>query len=275
MTLAHVVDLLACPVCAGEVDIDERSVICDRGHTFDIARQGYVALLGGGAHGLRSDTAEMIAARDRVQAAGRFDPVSDALLDAVTGLTVLDVGAGTGHHLARVVADEGTRRGVGVDLSKPAARAIARVSDRVGAVVADAWAGLPIRTDAVDTVLSVFSPRNVDEFARVLTTGGRVVVVAPTPRHLGEIVAPMGMISVDPTKSDRLGATMSAAFTRRDRRLVEYTLDADRDLVADLVAMGPSAHHVAPAEIADRAASMPPTTAVTFSMTVSVYEASA
>ncbi|WP_299571006.1 putative RNA methyltransferase [uncultured Williamsia sp.] len=275
MTLAHVVDLLACPVCGGEVDIDERSVICDRGHTFDIARQGYVALLAGASHGLRSDTSEMIAARDRVQAAGRFDPVSDALLDAVIGSRVLDVGAGTGHHLARVVADDDARRGVGIDLSKPAARAIARVSDRVGAVVADAWAGLPVRTDAVDTVLSVFSPRNVDEFARVLVPGGRVVIVAPTPRHLDEIVAPMGMIGVDPTKSDRLGATMSAAFTRRDRRLVEYALDADRGLVADLVAMGPSAHHVAPAELADRAAAMPPSTAVTFSMTVSVYEASA
>ncbi len=74
----------------------------------------------------------------------------------------------------------------------------------------------------------MFSPRNVDEFARVLAPGGRVVIVAPTPRHLDGIVAPMGMIGVDPTKSDRLGATMSAAFTRRDRRLVEYTLAADR-----------------------------------------------
>ncbi len=39
--------------------------------------------------------------------------------------------------------------------------------------------------------------------------------------------------------------------------------------------MGPSAHHVAPDEIAGRAAAMPPSTVVTFSMTVSVYEASA
>ncbi|GAA1889268.1 putative RNA methyltransferase [Williamsia serinedens] len=275
MTLASVVDLLACPVCGGEVDIDDRSVICDRGHVFDIARQGYVSLLAGGAHGLRSDTPEMIAARDRVQGAGHFGPVTDALLDVTVGEAVLDVGAGTGHHLAQVVADAPDRRGVGLDLSKPGARAIARVSDRIGAVVADAWAGLPVRDGVVDTVLSVFSPRNVGEFARVLGPGGRVVVVAPTPRHLGEIVAPMGMIGVDPTKSDRLGATMSAAFTRRDRRLVEYAVDADRDLVADLVAMGPSAHHVAPAQIADRAAAMPASTSVTVSTTVSVYEASA
>jgi 23S rRNA (guanine745-N1)-methyltransferase len=275
VTLAHVVDLLACPVCTGEVDIDDRTVICDRGHTFDIARQGHVSLLAGGTHGLRSDTPEMIAARDRVQGAGRFDPVTDALLDAVVGTSVLDVGAGTGHHLARVVADDDARRGVGLDLSKSAARAIARTSERVGGVVADAWAPLPVRTAAVDTVLSVFSPRNVDEFARVLAPSGVVVVVAPTPRHLGEIIAPMGMIGVDPTKSDRLGATMSAAFTRVDRRLVEYTVDADRDLVADLVAMGPSAHHVPSEQITARVTAMPPSTAVTFSMTVSVYEASA
>ncbi|MGZ8176488.1 putative RNA methyltransferase [Williamsia sp. SKLECPSW1] len=273
--LASVVDLLDCPVCTADVDVDERTVICDRGHTFDIARQGYVSLLNGSTHGLRSDTPEMIAARDRVQGAGHFDPVTDALLDASIGSTVLDVGAGTGHHLARVVADDPRRRGVGLDLSKPGARAIARRSDRVGAVVADAWTRLPVRSGVVDTVLSVFSPRNVAEFARVLDPGGRVVIVAPTPRHLGEIVAPMGMIGVDPTKSDRIGATMGSAFTRVDRVLVEYTVDADRALVADLVAMGPSAHHHAPSEITDRAATLAASSAVTFSTTVSVYEVSA
>lgn len=274
MTLTAVVDLLACPVCAGEVDIDDRTVICDRGHTFDIARQGHVSLLGGAAHSFRPDTTEMIGARDRVQGAGLFEPVTDALRSAVVGDTVVDVGAGTGHHLAGVVTDVPTRRGVGVDLSKSAARAVARRSDRIGSVVADVWAGLPVRDHIVDTVLSVFSPRNVGEFERVLAPAGRAVVVAPTPRHLSEIVDPMGMITVDPGKPDRLGPTLGGVLTRIDRQLVEYSVDAGHDAIADLVAMGPSAHHVSPTEITARAARMPSSTPVTFSMTVSVYEAS-
>ncbi|GAA2067128.1 putative RNA methyltransferase [Williamsia deligens] len=273
--LADVVDLLDCPVCTGDLDIDDRSVICDRGHTFDIARQGYVALLAGSTGGLRSDTGEMVAARDRVQEAGHFGPVTDALLDVARGPVVLDVGAGTGHHLGRLVDAEPARRGIGLDLSKPCARAVARLSGAVGAVVADAWQRLPVRTGVADTVLSVFSPRNVAEFTRVLAPGGAVVLVTPTPRHLGEIVAPMQMIGVDPAKPDRIGATLGVAFTRVERRLVEYTVDADRSLVADLVAMGPSAHHMSAAQIGERAAALDDHTSVTFSMTVSVYEPSA
>ena len=36
---------LTCPVCGGVLHREERSLRCDAGHCYDIARQGYVNLL--------------------------------------------------------------------------------------------------------------------------------------------------------------------------------------------------------------------------------------
>ena len=60
--LATVASWLRCPVCAGSMTLDERSLRCDRGHAFDVAKQGYVNLLGHGAP-QHADSAEMVAAR--------------------------------------------------------------------------------------------------------------------------------------------------------------------------------------------------------------------
>lgn len=270
--LSAIIDLLACPVCTGELDIDAGTVICDRGHTFDIARQGYVSLLAGSTGGLRSDTTAMVAARERVLGAGLYAPIADAVADASSGPVCLDVGAGTGHYLAHALDDsDPAARGIGLDLSKSCARATARADDRIGSVVADAWQRLPVADGVIDTVLSVFAPRNVAEFARVLTDDGVLVVVAPTPRHLAEIVTPMGMIGVDPTKPERIGNALTGVFEREDRTAVEHTLPLGRSNVADLVTMGPSAHHASVDEIAARATMLPELVEVTCSVTVSRY----
>ena len=63
--LDAVLTALRCPVCRTHC-CDPARVIGSRlpsGHRFDIARQGYVALLGGRSAGLSSDTADMISAR--------------------------------------------------------------------------------------------------------------------------------------------------------------------------------------------------------------------
>ena len=103
--------LLACPVCAGALDVAERPVRCRSAHSFDVARQGYVNLLGS-TPPANADTAAMVAARERVLASGAFDAV-DALVARRAGAagcrTVLDAGGGTGHHLARLLVDLAVR----------------------------------------------------------------------------------------------------------------------------------------------------------------------
>ena len=259
--LDDVLPLLCCPVCGQALDRQGAAVRCPDGHSFDVARQGYLSLLPGGAG--TADSAEMVAARDRFLSAGHYDAVADAVAAAVRAGPVVDVGAGTGHHLARVLAvHDGP--GLALDLSKHAARRAARAHPRVGSVVADAWRPLPVRDAVAGAVLSVFAPRGPDEAARVLAPGGRLVVVTPTGRHLAELVGPLGLVTVDPDKDSRLERRL-AGFRLLAEEPVEQTLLLDAAAVRDAVAMGPSARHVDSAALPDLAGE------VTLSVRVAAY----
>ena len=267
-------------------DSAHNRLICPLGHAFDIARQGYVSLLHGPAQRLRSDTADMVAARRRVHDAGALAAVTTAVADAVVDAAaadppthrapsrLLDIGAGTGHYLAAALDRVPDAYGLGVDLSKYCARAVARCHPRAASVVADIWSGLPVASSSIDAMLCVFAPRNADEFARVLRTSGRLLVVTPQPGHLAELVTPMRMLEVGADKAAKLDDELATDFDRVQEQSVTDILDAPRALIADLVAMGPSAFHRSTDQIAaaaDALVGARDTVAVTVSVRVSQY----
>jgi 23S rRNA (guanine745-N1)-methyltransferase len=268
--LPTVVHLLRCPVCADALEVGDGSLRCPAGHSFDIARQGYVNLVPG-----RADTPEMVEARDAFLGAGHYRPLGAALAEEAATVDVpgaiLDVGAGTGHHLARVLDALPDARGLALDASPPALRRAARSHPRVAAIGADAWKPLPVRDGVAGIVLSVFAPRNADEMARVLAPGGAVIAVTPTTRHLHELVGPLGLLSVPDDKADRLDAQLASHFTLSDRRTIEHAMFLTRDETAQIVRMGPSAWHVEEQSVAERLAALPDPLAVTASMTLSRY----
>lgn len=234
---------LRCPVCGAPLHLEHRSLDCPGRHSFDVAKQGYVNLLGHGvpAH---ADTPEMVAARDRFLSAGHYDPITNAVAHAVRDARrILEVGAGTGHHLARVLDHTPSAQGMAADISVPACRRSAKAHPRMASVVADTWAGLPLLDGAVDTVLCIFAPRNPTEFARVLTAGGRVVVVLPRPDHLRELRATHGLLDIGEDKVERLTQSV------RGHLEIISTFDVDFDAsltgaeVNDLIGMGPNAFH--------------------------------
>ncbi|MEO9327317.1 putative RNA methyltransferase [Gordonia aurantiaca] len=237
------------------------SLRCDNAHSFDVARQGYVSLLDGRSGSLRADTAAMVAARARVHDTGFFSRVVDAVAERTSRFgtdvprpVVLDAGAGGGHYLrAAVGALSSDARGIGIDLSKFCARAIARGTPPQAAVVADIWRGLPVADDTVTVALSVFAPRNGAEFARILCDDGGLIVVTPATDHLAEIVGPMKMLRVDAEKSERLRATLDEHFEVIDSEPVRAVVEVDAHTVGDLAAMGPSAFHATENDIRSRA----------------------
>jgi 23S rRNA (guanine745-N1)-methyltransferase len=139
------------------------------------------------------------------------------------------------------------------------------------AVVADAWARLPVADRAVDRVLVVFAPRNGPEIARVLCDDGRLVVVTPAADHLTELVGPLRLLRVDPDKAARLAATLEphlepvATAVRRER------LTLNRAAVATLVGMGPHARHVARDDVRTSLAALPEPLGVTVAVQISTY----
>lgn len=237
--------LLACPHCGRALEPMERRWACPSGHSFDVARQGYLNL-SGGPEPANADTAAMLEARSRVQSAGAFDFLSRDLDAAVplTGVrTVLEVGAGTGHYLAQLVETRPPARGVALDVSRAAARRAARVHHRVASVVADVWKGLPIRTASLDVVLCVFAPRNLAEFARVLTDDGLAVIATPAPHHLAGLREKYGLLGVEADKRERLLAAASGHLVHRGSTIAKSTTTVGAELVDDLISMGPNAFH--------------------------------
>ncbi|MFI5954249.1 putative RNA methyltransferase [Cryptosporangium sp. NPDC051539] len=280
--LADVVDRLRCPHCDSAADVPltlgDRILRCPEGHTFDVARQGYVSLLTGRAPAVPGDTAAMVAARESFLAGGHFAPIAEALAGRVAaavpggGGGVLDLGAGTGYYLAAVLEAVPGAIGIAADVSGFALRRAARAHPRIGAIRCDAWRPLPFRTGAADVVLNVFAPRNGGELYRVLRPGGVVLVVAPTDRHLRELAGAVGAVSVDPRKSDRVDAALGPHLSAAGTEAVETTLTLDHAAAVTAVAMGPAAWHVGPEELAARVGALPEPVEVTVSVTLSAYE---
>lgn len=277
--LDHLLDALACPHCGRSFEAAGGGLVCRDGHRFDIARQGYVNLLRGPAPAA-ADTAAMVAARARVQSAGLHAAVTDELAAAVdrspaSGL-VADLGAGTGHHLAAILARVRPPAGpepvgLALDLSRYAARRAARAHPRIGAVVCDVWGALPVRSGVADVVLDVFAPRHAPEIARVLTPDGVLVVVTPAPNHLAPLVERLALLRVGADKLERLDADMATVGELTHRATVEGVVTLDHDMLDAMVAMGPSSHHLEESERRARVARLPGTVDVTIAATVSTY----
>jgi 23S rRNA (guanine745-N1)-methyltransferase len=270
--LADVLAYLRCPVCGGALTGDT-AVTCVNRHSFDVARQGYVNLLVT-APPAGADTPAMLSARADALASGVFDDITRAVVAAAgTPELAVDAGCGTGHYLAAVLSHDQSV-GIALDIAKPAVRRAAQAHPGIGAAVCDIWRGLPVADGCADALLNVFAPRNPAEFHRVLRPGGVLVVVTPEPEHLRELVHGLRLLGLDPGKRDRLDATLAGWFTLHDEQTVTTHRSVDRSVALRLAAMGPSAFHTSPAELADRVAELPEPVPLTISARVAVYRPS-
>jgi 23S rRNA (guanine745-N1)-methyltransferase len=202
---------LLCTVrgCRRPLIRERQAFRCDRGHSFDIARDGYVNLLQ--PQDRRShhagDSREAVEARaallhDGIGAANLRAIVSSAALPLTRTLpVVVDLGSGSGEVL-RMFAELRPICGIGIDLSTAAAAHSARrarpTPDATAAgpddipgeltwVVANADRGLPLADASADLVRTIQGRRNPLECGRVLAECGRLLVSVPAPDDLVEL----------------------------------------------------------------------------------------
>lgn len=241
-------EVLECPHCHHPLGLSDRTLSCPSGHSFDLARAGYVSLLTG-APATSGDDDTMARARDSFLATGAYAPLREAIAELApdTSGRVLDIGGGTGYYLAGLLDELKQARGLVVDTSVRALRFAARAHERAAAAAWDVFTRFPLADGSVDLVLDVFAPRNPSEFARVLAPGGHLLVVRPAVDHLAELRAAVpGMVGLDPRKEERLHTVLDPLFTTEEVREVRFPLAVSAQAARDLVAMTPSARHVAP-----------------------------
>ena len=276
--LSHIVDILADPndgtALSGADDFSR--LVSESGHSFDVAKQGYVTLAAGAGLKHQGDDMDMVNARETYLAMGHFAPFVEAVTGAVQGAldsaslaestpaSLLEVGAGTGYYLAHTLDSIAEARGVGLDISPHAAKHLAKCHPRVGAVVADVWERLPIRDESVDAISVVFAPRNPAEFQRVLVPGGQVIVLTPDAGHLDELREPLGILGVEDGKVERMYEQAEGYLEQAaDPVDISFPIELDKASVAAQVGMSPSARHISAGELAERMAALPPTLTVT------------
>lgn len=274
--LKDIVDVLADPVDLSPLSgaDDFSRLVSESGHSYDVARQGYVTLAPGSGLHHEGDSLEMISSRETFLSNGHFAPfveaVSDAVGDAVetsagaADPVVLEVGAGTGYYLAHTLDSIEGARGVGLDISVPAAKHLAKAHPRLGAIVADVWEQLPLRPASVHAVAVVFAPRNPAEFARVLVDDGQAVILVADQGHLDELREPLGILGVEDGKVERLVEQAKGHLSVvGEPELIEFPMQLEREAIAAQVGMSPSARHLDPEVLRARVAELPEQMTVT------------
>ena len=230
----HILSLL-CPVrhCRLPLLRDPRRAYCERGHSFDVARSGYLNLLQPQERRskLPGDTSEAVAARRRLHDRGVTAPLLrgiSELLGASQGDAVLDAGCGDGFYLGSLAREHGFTA-CGVDISIPAIDAAARRYPGCQWLVANADRAIPYADQSFDKVLSITARMNAPEFRRVLKDGGLLLVAIPAPDDLIELRG------AGRDRAERTIATFAEAFALVEQRRITTAASLDAAAVGDVL----------------------------------------
>lgn len=246
--------LLACPMDGLPLAREQGSWRCPTGHSFDIARQGYINLLP--VQNKRSkdpgDSKEMVLARQEFLSAGYYQPIADAVSDLVSAsvpvdrtVNILDAGCGEGFYLRELTKKRTTNSGshvhlTGVDISKWAVIAAAR-QDKSADWIVGSNANLPLLSASQDIILCMFGFPVYQEFNRVLRADGILIKVDAGPDHLielREIIYP-SIKTANPPDNTPPG------FTLLEQHWLRYTIRlGSQTQISQLLTMTPHLYRI-------------------------------
>lgn len=238
---------LRCPVCQGALLPVGRTLRCPKGHSFDLAKEGYANLLPlQKKHAADpGDGKDMVRARHNFLQAGYYAPFQRmaAELCAQYGPTdrpvrIVDAGCGEGSYdrfVYQTLAEAGRAPElIGFDLSKDAVRLAARQLPEAAFAVGGSFCA-PVRDGWADVLLNIFSPMAQSEFARMLRPGGVLLYAVPTARHLWGLKEVLYETPYEnPVKQQEY-----EGFTFVERREVTDTITLPAAHLQDLFAMTP------------------------------------
>lgn len=232
---------LLCPVCGLPLHKEDRLWRCEKNHSFDIARQGYVNLLTVDKKHARhpGDTKEQVAARKAFLDGGFYAPIAETVKELIVPFSpgaVLDAGCGEGYYLTKLQEAIPEAAFAGIDISKDAVR-FAAVRNKNVLWLTGTAASLPFPEKSFDCVLSMFALTVEQEFARVLKDEGFYLRVTAGEDHL------MGLKQIIYPEILRKGKDLHPTFagfhlSKTQTLEFSFTLENNKQ-VQDLLSMTP------------------------------------
>lgn len=239
--------ILMCPICRQSLNLTERTWRCEQGHSYDVAKQGYVNL-----HVVQhkhsknpGDTPESVDARRAFLQGGYYQPLQQAVVDLLKQLDVkaiLDIGCGEGYYTSAM--QQVVEHCVGVDIAKTAVQRAAKLNPEVTWVVGTG-ATLPVLDHSMDACTSLFSPIPQAEIARVLKEDGYLIVVTPAAEHLYAMREAL-FEQVNPHTPEKFVEQLQDLFELKQEQIIDPPFVLEQQALKNLIAMTPYAYKASP-----------------------------
>lgn len=239
--------ILMCPICRQSLNLTERTWRCEQGHSYDVAKQGYVNL-----HVVQhkhsknpGDTPESVDARRAFLQGGYYQPLQQAVVDLLKQLNVkaiLDIGCGEGYYTSAM--QQVVEHCVGVDIAKTAVQRAAKLNPEVTWVVGTG-ATLPVLDHSMDACTSLFSPIPQAEIARVLKEDGYLIVVTPAAEHLYAMREAL-FEQVNPHTPEKFVEQLQDLFELKQEQIIDAPFVLEQQALKNLIAMTPYAYKASP-----------------------------
>ncbi|WP_159722137.1 methyltransferase domain-containing protein [Enterococcus sp. CSURQ0835] len=240
--LAKHAELFWCPNCQSKMHYQSKSLVCQNGHRFDLAKKGTLYFL---THQVKTEyDAAMFEPRGRLIKAGMYQPVLEQLAEWIVPGNLLDVGCGEGSFLAELNRLKKNPVNVGFDISKAGIYLATNQPIDAFWCMAD-LTNLPFAPASFETILNIFTPSHYQEFKRVLKPGGSVIKVVPQSGYLKELreVYHPGQNYSNQAVIERFKSELHVQA--QTRVTYEYEIPAENRL--DLLEMSPLEWQVDPA----------------------------
>ena len=225
------------------------------------------------------DSQHSIEARKRFLQAGHYQPLQMLICEQMTGLlralneakdnnaynnsasdiNWLDIGCGEGYY-TQAMAQTGMDALIAADISKPAIVSLAKASKVAGQLwyqhdkdaqgtastapiypLVTSAAHLPLRSNSVAGISSIFSPILPAAFAEVLQEDGYLIIAKPDIDHLTSVRNAL-FEEVRAHDSDKFLVELAPYFTLLHTHQVSTTLNLSTSALDDLLTMTPYAY---------------------------------